>query len=134
MNTNALQTPSVATPEACTVVRSNDSEPSWFRLMEDIVAYAAGYLEMIVAHHDSLVSRISRQVVSSDPAMSGAVGSLMRQLHIQCAIVESATEIVDELVGYEDARAPEGDAEVLDRLRMQLLDEIRGLSDLAVPQ
>lgn len=100
---------------------------------EDFLAYAIGYFELVISHHDSLESRIREQTNTVNAAQATVVGRLQRQLHVQAAVVESATAIVDELALCDRARGEGLDEAHLNSHRLQLLDEIRGLADLSVP-
>ena len=100
---------------------------------EDLLAYAAGYLQQIIEHHDSLVARIDEQTALGSATESGAVCKLRRQLRIQIGLVEAATEIVDELMMCDSTSGADTDNAKLVAHRQQLLDEICGLADLAVP-
>ena len=100
-------------------------------LPEDILAYAAGYLELVIRHHDSLVARIRNH--SAANLQAAVVASLQRQLRIQAATVESATEVVDELVLCERGGGAGIDHARLAGHQLQLLDEIRGFADRSVP-
>ena len=101
-------------------------------LTEDLLAYAAGYLELVVAFHDGLVARIE-ECNGSNIARVAEADRLQRQLQIQAAVVESATQIVAEIVSCDKVRGPACDQAEVNDHRLQLLDEIRGLADLSVP-
>lgn len=102
-------------------------------LPEDLLAYAAGYLQQIIEHHDSLVARIGDRAAHGRAMESLAVGKLRRQLRIQISIVEAATEIVDELMACDSSSGADTDNANLVAHRQQLLDEVCGLADQAVP-
>ena len=102
-------------------------------LLVDVLADAAGYLQWVIGHHDSLAARIDEQVATRIAARVTVVGSLRRQLRVQIAIVEAATEVVDELFLSESMSGTDIDQAKIESHRLQLLKEIRGLANRSVP-
>lgn len=100
---------------------------------EDILAGAAGFLELVIGYYDSLAACVREHDTTKKNEQHAAVSRLQRQMHIQVAVVESATAIIEELELCNSACGPTWDQAKIDRHRLELLDEIRGLADRSVP-